>query len=58
MAPVEQCSHSIKDVSLTPPSHPEASRLELGKRLREDIAKTADPNGYSLPYDVMLSNKI
>ena len=37
-----------------------ASRLEVHKKLGWDIAETADPNwwkGYSIPYDVMLSNK-
>ena len=59
MAIAGQCLHSIKTVSPTflPPK---ASRLGVGRRLGKDIAGTADlnsPNGYSIPYDVMLSNK-
>lgn len=37
-----------------------ASKLEVGKKLGEDTARAADPNrpkGYSMPQDVMPSNK-
>ena len=32
----------------------------MNKKMGEDIARTADPNrlkGYSIPYDILLSNK-
>lgn len=41
--------------------HCQASRLMVHETLGEDTAGTADPNlpkGYSVPYDVMFSNKI
>ena len=34
-----------------------ASRLGVGKNLEEDIAWTSDLKRYSIPYNVMLSNK-
>lgn len=53
----EQCLYSIK--AFSPPQLPTVSMLVEDKRLGGDIAKSADPNwpkGYSIPYDVVLSN--
>jgi len=39
----EQCSHSVKAFSVSRSALP-VSRLGVGKRLRGDTARTADPS--------------
>ena len=58
MSTAEQYWHSIRTPS--GPAAPRASRLGVGKRGRRNITRAADLNqakGYSIPYDITLSNK-
>jgi len=57
LAIAEQCLHSVKAFSASHAALP-ASRLGVHKRLGGDTDGTADPKrpqGYSIPYSVMLS---
>jgi len=54
----EQFLHSVKAFSASHPLSP-ARRLGVHKKLGGDTAGTADPNwpkGFSIPYDITLSN--
>jgi len=56
---LNRCLHSIKALCPTL-SLPKVSKLEVGKRLGEDMAGTSDKTDqkdFSKPYGVMLSNK-
>ena len=56
----EQCLHSAKGFSASHTTPPE-SKLEMHNSVGGDTAGRADfnwPKRYSIPYNVMLSNKI
>lgn len=56
----EQCLHQVMDSSASLTALP-VKRLGEHKKLRGDRTRTAGPNwpkGYSIPYSIMVNNKI